>query len=80
MDLQTYLILGGYGFSTLVAGAMMRFLWKELTMIRQDLEALRLDLATQRGLDLGHNHEARITRLERICRELGFGHATRVDE
>lgn len=62
MDLQTYLILGGYGFSSLVAG----FMWRELVKMRAELVQLRLDLATQRGLDLGQEHERRINRLERI--------------
>ena len=67
MDLQTTLILGGYGFSSLVAG----FMWREMVKMRQEVERLRLDIARRDGLEVGYNHEHRITRLERICQRLG---------
>jgi hypothetical protein len=62
MDYQSYFMLGGYLLSSGAAG----FLWREIIKLRNDVTSLRLELATQRGLDLGQDHERRLTRLERL--------------
>lgn len=62
MDLQTYLIVGSY---LMGAGSWM-MLWRELQRTRKEIVQLRLDLAEQRGLDEGQEHELRLTRLERL--------------
>jgi len=65
MDLRDYLLVGSY----LMGVGVWSFMWRAFLSLRREVEALRIHLAKQNGLSEGQDHEARITRLERLLRE-----------
>jgi hypothetical protein len=62
VDLKDYLLVGSYLFGAGVWAKM----WVAFLRCEKKIDRIEEQLAYQRGLEEGHDHEERITRLERI--------------
>lgn len=64
MDLKDYLLVGSYLFG---AGIWVK-MWAAFVRCEKKIDHIEEELAYRRGLDEGHDHEERLTRLERLIR------------
>ena len=63
MDLRDYLLVGSY----LMGVGVWSFMWRAFRACESKIDRIEELLAEQRGLDRGHDHERRITQLERAA-------------